>query len=85
MPNATLTSQGQLTLPKAIRDLLGLKAGDQVAFRVMEGQTVVVEPAPQPVDVRSLRGLVKPRRRGVSLEDMGEAVRKAVAAKYRKR
>jgi AbrB family looped-hinge helix DNA binding protein len=31
---ATLTSKGQLTIPKAIRDALGLQEGDQVRFEV---------------------------------------------------
>lgn len=38
---ATLTSKGQLTVPKAVRDALGLKEGDQVIFRVLEGRAVV--------------------------------------------
>lgn len=39
----TLSSKGQVTIPKAIRDRLGLKFGDRVVFRV-RGQQVVVEP-----------------------------------------
>jgi antitoxin PrlF len=72
-----------LTLPKAIRDLLNLKPGDRVSFRVREDQTVVVEP--ETVDLRSLRGALKSRRRGVTVEEMDEAVRTAVAGKPRKR
>jgi len=31
---AQLSSKGQLTVPKAVRDALGLNEGDQVVFRV---------------------------------------------------
>ena len=44
MPSTTLTSKGQVTIPKAVRDELGLRVGDRVAFRVLEDGTVVVEP-----------------------------------------
>ncbi len=37
MARATLTSKGQLTLPKEIREHLGLKPGDRVVFEVEEG------------------------------------------------
>lgn len=32
MSRATLTSKGQLTVPKDVRDRLGLKSGDRVVF-----------------------------------------------------
>lgn len=83
MATATLTSQGQLTLPKAIRELLGLQPGDRVSFRVRDDQTVVVEP--ETVDLRSLRGALKARRRGLTLAQMDEAVRAAASGKSRKR
>ncbi|MEN9798502.1 MAG: hypothetical protein RL653_2198 [Pseudomonadota bacterium] len=38
---STLTAKGQTTVPRAIRQFLGLKEGDELAFRV-EGQQVVV-------------------------------------------
>lgn len=38
---ATVTSKGQITLPKAIRDALGLREGDRVLFRVLDGRAVV--------------------------------------------
>ena len=40
---ATLTSRGQLTIPKAIRDALGLHEGDQVRFELdrTHGRTVM--------------------------------------------
>ena len=37
---STLTSKGQTTIPKDIRDGLGLKAGDRIAFTMMPDGTV---------------------------------------------
>jgi AbrB family looped-hinge helix DNA binding protein len=45
----TISSKGQVTIPKAIRDRLRLKPGDRVAFRV-RGDEVVVEPARRLMD-----------------------------------
>jgi AbrB family looped-hinge helix DNA binding protein len=73
MPSTTLTSKGQVTIPKAVREELGLREGDRVAFRVQEDGTVVVEP--ETVDVLSLAGVLTPRRKGVSIEEMNEAIR----------
>jgi len=73
MAGATLTSKGQVTIPKGIRDLLGLEAGDQLDF-VVEGQArVVLRPGNR--DARGLRGLLhRPRRRPVTLVEMDAAI-----------
>ncbi len=42
---ARVTSKGQITIPKAVRDALGIEAGDEVAFRV-EGQRAVLARTP---------------------------------------
>ena len=73
MPSTTLTSKGQVTIPKSVRDELGLRVGDKVAFRVLEDGTVVVEP--ETVDFLDLEGILKPKRKGVSISDMDEAIR----------
>jgi antitoxin PrlF len=41
---ATLTSKGQITLPKDIRDRLGLKPGDKLDFRVDEAGLITAQP-----------------------------------------
>lgn len=40
--DATLTSKGQTTIPKEIRDSLGMKAGDRMTFTLMPDATVVM-------------------------------------------
>jgi AbrB family looped-hinge helix DNA binding protein len=73
MPSTTVTTKGQVTIPKAVRDELGLKEGDRVAFRVLEDGTVIVEP--ETIDLSELRGVFKPKKKGVSIADMDEAIR----------
>jgi AbrB family looped-hinge helix DNA binding protein len=75
MPSATLTSKGQVTVPKAIRDLLRLSTGDRVDFVVKEDGTVVLRPAT--VDVRELSGFL--HRKGIkplSVEQMNAIIRR---------
>jgi len=38
---AKVTSKGQVTVPKAVRDALGIKEGDKVVFRVEGNRTVL--------------------------------------------
>ncbi|MFS0825840.1 type II toxin-antitoxin system PrlF family antitoxin [Pseudomonas phoenicis] len=38
---ATLTSKGQITLPKSVRQLLGLDTGGKIAFDIRDGEVVV--------------------------------------------
>jgi AbrB family looped-hinge helix DNA binding protein len=40
--DATLTSKGQTTIPKEIRDELGMKTGDRITFTLMADGTVVM-------------------------------------------
>jgi AbrB family looped-hinge helix DNA binding protein len=54
---STLTSKGQITLPKAIRDQLGLDAGSQLHFELLPDGTIRAR-AVKP-DARTVRGLLK--------------------------
>lgn len=74
MSSATITSKGQITLPKPIRDRLRVKPGDRVTFREHEDGTVTVEA--DTIDLRDLRGSIRPRVRGVSVDDMQSAIRR---------
>jgi antitoxin PrlF len=52
---AKVTSKGQVTVPKAVRDALGLKEGDEVIFRV-EGNRAVLARTP---DFLTLAGTIR--------------------------
>ncbi len=56
MSHSKLTSKFQTTIPQEIRTLLGLKAGDQVVFEVVEGDQVVIRKA-MPIDLMYLKSL----------------------------
>lgn len=59
MECTTMTSKGQVTIPKSIRDQLGLRQGTRVAFAV-EGDHAVLRPAtPQRPAPKSGFGMVK--------------------------
>lgn len=47
---AKMTSKGQVTVPKVVRDALGIEAGDQVVFRV-EGNRAVLARTPDFLDL----------------------------------
>ncbi|HEY3210624.1 MAG TPA: AbrB/MazE/SpoVT family DNA-binding domain-containing protein [Actinomycetota bacterium] len=61
---ATVTSKGQITLPKPVREALGLEAGDRVLFRVHDGRAVLAKVP----DFLDLAGSVPvpPGKRGAS-------------------
>jgi antitoxin PrlF len=79
MPSASLSSKGQITIPKVIRELLQVKTGDRLEF-VVDGGHVVLRPGT--LDFRSLRGLLhKAGRKPVSLKEMEAAVASAHAGR----
>ena len=79
MPTATLTSKGQITVPKEIREALGVSTGDKLVFRRTDSGSILVEAAT--VDFRSLAGVFQPKRRGATLEQIQEAIAKGWAGK----
>jgi AbrB family looped-hinge helix DNA binding protein len=78
MPTATLTSKGQLTLPKEVREHLHVSEGDRVEFVIGAGGEVQVRPVTG--SVRNLFGCVRrPGVRPPTIEEMEEALLVSVA------
>lgn len=75
MSVATITSKGQTTIPKEIREYLKLHPGDSIDFIIEKAGKVVIEPAT--ADVKELEGILyKPGRKAVTVEEMKQAVKK---------
>lgn len=77
MPTTTLTSRGQTTIPKSIREALQLRPGDRVEF-ILEGDQVVLRRAG--ADLTALDGMIdRSDRDPVSIEEMDAAIERAAA------
>lgn len=72
--HTTLTSKGQITLPKALRERLGLSTGDRVDFFIEDEQSarLVVKHFP----VSRLKGMLSKPEQAISLEEMDKAIQK---------
>ena len=78
MPVATMTSKGQITIPKSIRELFHLHAGDRLEFIVENEDRIVVKPAT--VDISELEGILhNPKQRPVSIEEMDRSMANHIA------
>jgi antitoxin PrlF len=68
---SAITVKGQATIPKEIREHLGLKPGDRLKFFLHPDGSVVLLPK---IPARTLRGMVRTRRRRpVTIEQMTRA------------
>ena len=67
-----ITSKGQVTIPKALRDKLKLHAGDRLDFIVESDGTARLVPIT--ASIKELKGLVPKPKRILSLEDMDKAI-----------
>jgi len=77
MPTSTMTSKGRLTVPKKVREILGLKSGDRVTFVEQADGSFHMLVATS--DIRVLKGCLPPPANRITLEDMHQAtVRKAL-------
>ena len=76
MLESTITRKGQVTIPKAIRDRLGVKEGEKVLF-VMRGEEVVLKVVKG--TILDLRGSVQPSAHSEDFDKIRQSVRQSVA------
>jgi antitoxin PrlF len=78
---ARVTSKGQMTVPKAVREALGIREGDTVVFRV-EGHQATMARTPDFLDLAGTIA-VPAARRNVAWDDVIRTTRAARLAKRR--
>jgi AbrB family looped-hinge helix DNA binding protein len=80
MPQAIVTSKGQITIPKIVRDALGLDVGAKVEFLVLQDGDALLHPVTKTVD--NVFGILhQPGRKSISVAEMDESIRTKVRAK----
>lgn len=77
MSAATVTSKGQITIPVAVREKLGVGAGDRVEFVEVAPGEFALKAATE--DIRALKGAVSRPKKSVSIEAMNAAIRRRAA------
>ncbi len=73
MSAATITSKGQITIPKDIRALLDLHSGDKINFIVEKSGEVRFLPVTQ--NVSTLKGIIAKPKKAVSVEEMKASIK----------
>lgn len=73
---ATMTSKGQVTLPKPVRDKLRLRPGDKIDFLLEEDGSL--RGTPVTASVTQLKGMAPRPESPVNIEAMDEAIARAV-------
>ena len=77
MALATLTTKGQVTIPKKVRDSLKLRTGDKIEIVVTDKMEAVIKPISKKVDDIYCK-LQKSEQKSVSLEQMDSAIKRFV-------
>ena len=78
---ATLSSKGQATIPKAVRDRLQIKSGDRFKF-FFHPDGVIILPK---ISTARLKGLIPKPAQPVSVEEMDRAIAEGATERFRRR
>ena len=82
MALTTLSTKGQVTIPKKIRDSLKLHRGDKIEIIITEKREAIIRPVSKKVDDLFGR-LHKPGRKAVALDAMNAAIRARMTDKFK--
>ncbi len=78
MPMSSLTTKWQTTIPREVRNFLGLKPNDKILY-LIEDEMVVIKPLKG--NILDLRGSVGTRGKPVDFKKVRKTVKKKVARK----
>ena len=77
-----VTSKGQVTIPKEIRESLQLQTGDKIEIVLTDDKEAVIRPVSKKVDEIFCR-LHRPGRKGISTAEMDAVVKKKLKENYK--
>jgi AbrB family looped-hinge helix DNA binding protein len=78
---AKLSSKGQATIPKAVRDRLQIKSGDRFKF-FFHPDGVIILPK---ISTARLKGMIPKPTQSVSLQDIDRAIAEGATERFRRR
>ena len=78
---ATLSTKGQLTIPKKIRDALKLKAGDKVEFVLTNNKVAILRLVSKSID-DVFGKLKRPDKQAESIKEIDSAIKKWLRDQY---
>jgi AbrB family looped-hinge helix DNA binding protein len=78
---ATLSSKGQATIPKAVRDRLQIKSGDRLKF-FFHPDGVIILPK---ISTARLKGMISKPAQPISLEEIDRAIAEGATERFRRR
>ncbi len=81
MTLATITTKGQVTIPKKIRESLKLHTGDKIEITLTAKREAIIRPISKKVDDIFCK-LHKTGRKAVSLEDIDNAIKNRMKSKF---
>ncbi len=81
MPTATLTTKGQVTIPKKVRESLKLHTGDKIEIIVTEKREAIIRPISRKVDDIFCK-LHKSNRKATSVKGMNNAIKNRMKDKF---
>jgi AbrB family looped-hinge helix DNA binding protein len=83
MAQATVTSKGQVTIPKEIREQLGIHVGDRLLF-TLTGNGIVTMEVDSEERLTRMFGMLRhlKKRRPVSVKEMDEAVKRRAKRRF---
>lgn len=81
MEISTVRNDGQILIPKTIRDYLHLRPGHRITFTIEPNGQVIVRPIRR--DISELEGFLKPPTKPVTLEEMDAVILKGGASYVR--
>ena len=80
---AKVTSKGQVTLPKGIRETLSIRAGDRLEFAIEPANTILIRKKSYPgSSAGCAKHLLKPGQKPFTSEEIDEAIRDHMRKKY---